>query len=54
MEISYDPAKSDRNITERQLSFERAAEFDFDTALFVEDTRRDYGETRVTLLVSSI
>lgn len=46
MELSYDAAKSERNIAERGLSFERAAEFDFETALFVEDARRDYGEVR--------
>lgn len=46
MEISFDPAKNARNIELRGLSFERVAEFDFDTAVFVEDTRRDYGEQR--------
>lgn len=47
MDIRYDPAKSARNIAQRGLSFERVADFDFGTALFVEDTRRDYGETRI-------
>ncbi len=46
MDVSYDPAKCERNIAERGLSFERAAEFDFETALFAEDTRQDYGEVR--------
>ncbi|HWB51871.1 MAG TPA: BrnT family toxin [Stellaceae bacterium] len=46
MKITYDPAKNDRNIRERGLSFDRAAEFDFDNALRSIDTRRDYGETR--------
>lgn len=46
MEVSYDPAKNEWNIVERDLSFEQVAQFDFDTALFIEDTRRDYGETR--------
>ena len=46
MEITYDPAKNARNIRERGLSFERAAEFDFETALFTIDNRREYGETR--------
>lgn len=46
MEITFDPAKNERNIRERGLSFERAADFDFGTALRLIDTRRDYGETR--------
>ena len=46
MEITFDPAKDERNIRERGLSFERAVDFDFETAIRVEDTRRDYGETR--------
>jgi uncharacterized protein len=46
MNITYDPAKNDRNIRERGLSFERTIEFDFETAIFWVDTRRDYGEVR--------
>ena len=46
MKIVYDRAKSERNVRERGLSFERAADFDFTTALFFVDDRRDYGELR--------
>ncbi|WP_339665274.1 BrnT family toxin [uncultured Pseudomonas sp.] len=46
MEITYDPAKNATNIEQRGLSFERVADFDFETALFSVDDRRDYGETR--------
>jgi uncharacterized DUF497 family protein len=46
VEITFDLAKDERNIRERGLSFERAVDFDFETAIRVEDTRRDYGETR--------
>ena len=46
MEITYDPAKNARNIRDRGLSFERAAELDFDDALVYVDKREDYGETR--------
>lgn len=46
MDISYDPAKNERNIAERNLSFERVREFDFSTAVISPDTRRDYGEPR--------
>jgi uncharacterized DUF497 family protein len=50
VEIIYDPAKNARNIRERGLSFDSAAEFDFDTALLEIDDRRDYGETRLVAL----
>jgi uncharacterized protein len=46
MEITFDPAKSVRSIRERGLSFDRAGDFDFPTAIRSIDTRRDYGETR--------
>jgi len=46
VDIRYDPAKNERNIRERGLSFERAADFDFEMAIFWVDTRRDYGEVR--------
>ena len=46
MKLSYDPAKSDRNLQERGLSFDRARDFDFGTAMFWEDDRRDHPEPR--------
>jgi uncharacterized DUF497 family protein len=46
VDITYDPAKNERNIRERGLSFERAADFDFGTAIFWVDARQDYGEVR--------
>ena len=46
MEITYDFAKNASNIEMRGLSFERAADFDFQTAVFIVDDRHDYGETR--------
>jgi uncharacterized DUF497 family protein/uncharacterized protein (DUF4415 family) len=36
MGIAYDPVKNERNIRERRLSFERAADFDFSTALVAD------------------
>ena len=39
MGITYDPAKNERNIRERGLSFERVADFDFQTALIAEYSR---------------
>jgi uncharacterized DUF497 family protein len=47
MRITFDAAKNERNIAERGLSFELVAELEWDTALAVEDTRRDYGERRL-------
>lgn len=46
MEITFDPAKNAANIALRHLSFERVADFDFQTAIFALDDRHDYGETR--------
>ena len=44
MKVDFDLIKNERNIKERQLSFERAAEVDFNTALVFPDTRKAYGE----------
>jgi uncharacterized DUF497 family protein len=45
MQISYDPAKNERNVRERGLSFDRAADFDFESAVHLQDVRR--GELRL-------
>lgn len=50
MDISYDPAKDARNIALRGLSFARAIDFEWASALIVEDRRRDYGEPRLQAL----
>ena len=47
MKIEYDPAKNERKLRERGLSFERAEDFDFATALYIEDDRHNYGEQRI-------
>ncbi|MGQ0709491.1 MAG: BrnT family toxin [Rhodoferax sp.] len=44
MDITFDAAKNLRNIADRGLSFERVGEFDFETAVYSVDARRDYGE----------
>jgi uncharacterized protein len=46
MEISFDAARNARNIATRGISFEQALAFEWDTALIVADTRKDYGERR--------
>lgn len=46
MRITFDPAKIERTIRDRNLPFESAAEFDFEHALVQADTRQEYAETR--------
>ena len=52
MLLSYDPTKSARNEAERGLAFDLAEEFDWSSALIVEDRRRDYAERRYQALGS--
>ena len=46
MDISFDAAKNARNIATRGISFEQSLALEWDNALIVADTRRDYGERR--------
>ena len=48
--ISFDPSKNERNLRLRGLGFERAADFSFDSAVFVVDDRKEYPETRYVAL----
>jgi len=48
--FSYDPAKSERNIALRGLSFELVSEFEWETSLIAEDIRHDYAEKRYQAL----
>jgi uncharacterized DUF497 family protein len=50
MHIEFDVNKNDTNIRDRGLSFERAKNFDFDSALVWQDTRKPYPEVRFTAL----
>jgi len=52
MRLSYDPAKSERNQADRGLAFDLAEEFDWSSALIVEDRRKDYDERRYQALGS--
>ena len=47
MRISYDPAKRQKTLDERGLDFEDAPAIFAGLTFEVEDTRRDYGETRM-------
>ena len=50
MAITFDPAKDARNIAERGLPFARVADLDWETAVVIEDVRRDYGEPRLRVM----
>jgi hypothetical protein len=45
VEITFDPRKSERNLRERNLGFEQAADFDFATATYDNEVRN--GEKRL-------
>ncbi len=46
MEIEFDPEKDTRNVQLRGISLQDAAQFEWDSALIIQDARRDYGEPR--------
>jgi len=50
MMIEFDWVKCQRNVVERNLSFERANEVDLETALISRDERQNYGEDRYVAL----
>lgn len=47
MQITFDPTKRDKALSERGLDFDDATLIFAGVTLDVEDTRKDYGETRV-------
>ena len=47
MRVTFDPAKRAKTLAERGLDFEDAAIVFQGTTVEIEDTRRNYGETRV-------
>jgi hypothetical protein len=47
MRITFDPTKRDKALSERGLDFGDAALIFAGVTLEIEDTRKDYGETRV-------
>ncbi len=46
MKIEFDQAKSDKSLCKCQLSFERASDFDWSSAVIASDLRNDYSEAR--------
>ena len=47
MQISYDPAKRQKTLDDRGLDFEDASMVFAGLTFEVEDTRQDYGESRI-------
>ena len=45
-QFTWDEGKAASNLTKHGVSFDRIAAFAFETALTVQDTRLNYGETR--------
>jgi len=46
MEITYDLEESAKNVLERDLPFSKVAHFNWHTATFKEDQRKNYPEQR--------
>lgn len=46
MKIEYDAAKRAKTLAERGLDFESVRNLDWDGAIYAQDSRADYGETR--------
>lgn len=47
MRLEYDFQKSEKNRIERSLPFDRAVDFDWENAIYDQDTRRLYPEKRI-------
>ncbi len=50
MEIEFDLKKSNKNLEERDLPFDLAKSFEWESALYIEDDRKDYPEKRFIAL----
>jgi uncharacterized DUF497 family protein len=50
MKIEWDSAKRNQTLRERGLDFADVARVDWENAIFIPDTRRDYGEARQTMM----
>ncbi len=50
MNITYDAAKNRKNLVERGLSFDLVVDIDWNSAIIIEDTRKNYGERRFRVL----
>lgn len=52
MKIIYDSTKDEANIIKHELSLADALRIDWSSLYAMEDTRHDYGETRIDRLCS--
>jgi uncharacterized protein len=50
VEISFDPAKNERNLADRGLPFTLVDQLDWSSAVIEEDVRKNYGERRYLAL----
>ena len=50
MNISFDPAKNERNVADRGLPFTLVEQLDWSSAIVEEDVRKNYGERRYLAL----
>lgn len=50
MDVVFDPRKNERNILERGLPFEKAAQLEWSTAHIRKDDRKEYGGCRYIAL----
>jgi uncharacterized DUF497 family protein len=50
VDITFDPAKNERNVAERGLPFSLVDRLDWSSALISEDVRKEYGERRFRVL----
>jgi uncharacterized DUF497 family protein len=50
VDISFDPAKSERNVADRGLPFTLVLQLDWSNAMIREDVRKNYGERRYVAL----
>jgi uncharacterized DUF497 family protein len=50
VEISFDSAKSERNVTDRSLPFTLVKQMEWSGAVIKEDVRKNYGERRYLAL----
>lgn len=54
MKIEFDHAKNQQNMRTHGFAFEAVPDLDWDNAMVIEDTRKDYGEKRYRAFVRNV
>jgi uncharacterized protein len=49
MLLEFNAEKNEQNVRKRGLGFECVADLDLNAAVFIPDSRRDYGEPRIMI-----